>query len=144
VYSVINLTIFSCFIIQNILDVLVDDKTGKIWVDSKDMTTSEDVYALGDCATNRPGDTAVSFQAGTVLSQRLFTFNGQPELVMDYDQPIPKFLMTPVEYACIGLSEEAAVAEHGKLSIEVYYSRFKSLQSRFASSRYSAYCIHRI
>jgi pyruvate/2-oxoglutarate dehydrogenase complex dihydrolipoamide dehydrogenase (E3) component len=98
------------------------------------MTSSEDIFAIGDCASNRPSDTAVSYLAGLTLSKRLFRAPKYDE-GMDYEQVVPKFLMTPVEYGCIGLSEEAAVKEYGEPNIQTYCSRFTPVQFQFYKNR---------
>jgi len=111
-------------------DVLLDERTSKIWVDSRDMTTAEDIFAIGDCASGRPSGTPLAYQAGITLSKRLFEGSSS---VIDYNQTLPKFLLTPVEYACIGLSEEAAYIEHGEPRVQVYHSRFQPLQYQLSN-----------
>lgn len=114
-------------------EVLIEDDTHKIWVDSQDMTTTEDVFALGDCASQRLSTPStlinfngVAYQAGLNLSKRLY--HGHIDS-MEYDQVLPRFLLTyPHSYACVGLSEEDAVIEHGETNIDVYHSRSIPLQ----------------
>lgn len=106
-------------------DILTDETTHKIWVDSQDMTTTEDIFALGDCASKRPSDTPVAYLAGVNLSKRLYQGS---ESTMEYDQVTPKFLLTPVQYSSVGLSEEASIHEYGEAAIEIYHSRFQPLQ----------------
>jgi pyruvate/2-oxoglutarate dehydrogenase complex dihydrolipoamide dehydrogenase (E3) component len=110
----------------------VDEITQKIWVDSQDMTTAFDVYALGDCAKNGGSDSAVCYRAGVKLGGRLYQQErgggGETSSLEVDDQFIPVFLMTPVQYSCVGLSEEGAVKEYGESSVETYHSRFQPPQ----------------
>jgi thioredoxin reductase (NADPH) len=41
---------------------------------------------------------------------------------------IPTTVFTPLEYGCIGLAEEDAVAQYGEDDIEVYHSNFVPLE----------------
>lgn len=43
---------------------------------------------------------------------------------MDYDN-VATTVFTPMEYACVGLSEEAATARHGADNIEIYHAFYK-------------------
>ncbi|XP_035706983.1 thioredoxin reductase 1, cytoplasmic-like [Folsomia candida] len=125
-------------------EVLIEDDTHKIWVDSQDMTTTEDVFALGDCASQRLSTPStlinfngVAYQAGLNLSKRLY--HGHIDS-MEYDQVLPRFLLTyPHSYACVGLSEEDAVIEHGETNIDVYHSRSIPLQYQLGN-RYKTVC----
>ena len=45
----------------------------------------------------------------------------------DY-QHIPTTVFTPVEYGCVGLSEEAAVQRYGQHDVEVYHQFFTPLE----------------
>lgn len=45
----------------------------------------------------------------------------------DYDK-IPTTIFTPLEYGCIGLTEEKAVAKYGEDNIQVYHSNFVPLE----------------
>ena len=46
---------------------------------------------------------------------------------MDY-QGVPTTVYTPLEYGCVGLTEEEAIAAHGESEIEVYHSYYKPLE----------------
>lgn len=46
---------------------------------------------------------------------------------MDYSN-VPTTVFTPLEYGCVGLSEEEAVARHGQEQIEVYHAYYKPLE----------------
>ncbi|XP_058672418.1 thioredoxin reductase 2, mitochondrial isoform X2 [Ammospiza caudacuta] len=41
---------------------------------------------------------------------------------------VPTTVFTPLEYGCVGLSEEAAVQHHGSDNIEVYHAYYKPLE----------------
>jgi thioredoxin reductase (NADPH) len=46
---------------------------------------------------------------------------------MDYNN-IATTVFTPIEYGCIGLSEEDAIKKYGEENIEVYHTHFKPLE----------------
>uniref|UniRef100_A0A096LP96 Thioredoxin reductase 2 n=1 Tax=Homo sapiens TaxID=9606 RepID=A0A096LP96_HUMAN len=72
----------------------------------------------------RPELTPIAIMAGRLLVQRLF--GGSSDL-MDYDN-VPTTVFTPLEYGCVGLSEEEAVARHGQEHVEVYHAHYKPLE----------------
>uniref|UniRef100_A0A8D2JW04 Thioredoxin reductase 2 n=1 Tax=Theropithecus gelada TaxID=9565 RepID=A0A8D2JW04_THEGE len=41
---------------------------------------------------------------------------------------VPTTVFTPLEYGCVGLSEEEAVARHGQEHVEVYHAHYKPLE----------------
>jgi len=45
----------------------------------------------------------------------------------DYDN-IPTTIFTPLEYGCIGLTEEKAIAKYGQDDIQVYHTNFRPLE----------------
>ena len=45
----------------------------------------------------------------------------------DYEN-VPTTVFTPMEYGCVGLSEEDAIAKYGDENIEVYHSNFQALE----------------
>jgi len=45
----------------------------------------------------------------------------------DYDN-VPTTIFTPLEYGCIGLTEEQALSQYGQDDIEVYHSNFFPLE----------------
>lgn len=58
---------------------------------------------------------------------------------MDYAD-VATTIYTPIEYGCIGLSEEKAIAKFGKDAIKVYRSNFKPLEWNFKNNDYYKYC----
>ncbi|ELW64714.1 Thioredoxin reductase 2, mitochondrial [Tupaia chinensis] len=84
--------------------VNTNPESQKILVDAREATSVPHVYAIGDVA------------------ERLF---GQSTDLMDYDN-VPTTVFTPLEYGCVGLSEEEAVARHGQE--HVYHAYYKPLE----------------
>lgn len=89
-----------------------------------EQTNVENVYAIGDVLYGRPELTPVAIQAGRLLAQRLY--GGSTEQ-MDYTN-IATTIFTPLEYGCIGLSEEAAIETYGEDGIEVYHTKYTPLE----------------
>lgn len=73
------------------------------------------VNMLLQCHQEKPELTPVAVQAGKLLAARLF--NGA-KAKMDYEN-VATTVFTPLEYACVGLSEEAAIKKYGADKIEV-------------------------
>jgi len=104
--------------------VALNPKTGKIPADDGESTNVPHIFALGDILDTRQELTPVAIKAGRRLAQRLF--NGG-KLKMDYNT-VPTTVFTPLEYTCIGMSEEQAVAAYGADNVEVYVSYLKPLE----------------
>ncbi|CAK6440282.1 unnamed protein product [Pipistrellus nathusii] len=104
--------------------VNTNPKSKKILVDAREATSVPHIYAIGDTAEGRPELTPTAIMAGRLLAQRLC---GQSKDLMDYDN-VPTTVFTPLEYGCVGLSEEAAVARHGADHVEVYHAYYKPLE----------------
>ncbi|XP_077016478.1 thioredoxin reductase 2, mitochondrial isoform X3 [Tamandua tetradactyla] len=104
--------------------VLLSPDSQKVLVDARDATSVPHIYAIGDVAEGRPELTPTAIMAGRLLAQRLF--GGSSDL-MDYDN-VPTTVFTPLEYGCVGLSEEEAVARHGQEHVEVYHAHYKPLE----------------
>lgn len=104
--------------------VEINPENQKILVDARDATSVPHIYAIGDVAEGRPELTPTAIMAGKLLAQRLF--GGSSDL-MDYSN-VPTTVFTPLEYGCVGLSEEEAVARHGQEQIEVYHAYYKPLE----------------
>ncbi|XP_075220211.1 thioredoxin reductase 1 isoform X2 [Lycorma delicatula] len=100
--------------------VKYDQVTGKI--DAVDEQTNvPHIYAVGDVLLNKPELTPVAVHAGKLLARRIF---GGGQLTMDYDN-IATTVFTPLEYGCVGLSEERAILNYGEENIEVYHAFYK-------------------
>ncbi|XP_075754445.1 thioredoxin reductase 2, mitochondrial isoform X2 [Pelodiscus sinensis] len=104
--------------------VKINSETGKIIVDPKEATSVPHIYAIGDITEGRPELTPTAIAAGKLLAQRLF---GHSSELMDYDN-VPTTVFTPLEYGCVGLSEEKAVEQYGLDNIEVYHAYYKPLE----------------
>lgn len=66
----------------------------------------------------------MAIQAGETLARRLF--GGSTEAV-DYDN-VSTTVFTPMEYGCIGLSEEEAIARLGEANVEVFHTNYTPLE----------------
>lgn len=98
---------------------------GKIVTDNHDRTTVDNIFAIGDVANTGAGElTPVAIKAGRLLARRLY---GGSKMHMDYHN-IPTTIFTPLEYGCVGYSEDDAIAKFGKDNLEVYHSFFMPLE----------------
>ncbi|NXL97225.1 TRXR2 reductase, partial [Tyrannus savana] len=104
--------------------VKTNSETGKIIVDASEATSVPHIYAIGDITEGRPELTPTAIAAGKLLAQRLC---GHSSELMDYDS-VPTTVFTPLEYGCVGLSEEAAVQRHGADNVEVFHAYYKPLE----------------
>ncbi|XP_043924633.1 thioredoxin reductase 2, mitochondrial [Protopterus annectens] len=104
--------------------VQMNPDTGKIVVSHDEASSVPHIYAIGDIAEGRPELTPTAIKAGKLLAHRLFS--GSTEL-MDYDN-VPTTVFTPLEYGCVGFSEEEAIRRHGSDNIEVYHAYYKPLE----------------
>ena len=76
--------------------------------------------------------TPVAIQAGRLLARRLFGAPGGKQ--MDY-RMVPTTVFTPIEYGCVGYTEEGAVAEFGAENLEVFHQYYQPLEWRLVKSR---------
>ncbi|KAL4714016.1 hypothetical protein ACJJTC_008370 [Scirpophaga incertulas] len=93
---------------------------GKI-VAATEQTNVPHVFAVGDVLKGRPELTPVAIHAGRLLARRVFASGTQH---MDYEN-VATTVFTPLEYGCVGLSEEAALQRYGADDIEVYHAYYK-------------------
>lgn len=111
---------------MNLETVGVQHKEGKIIV--KDSQTSvENIYAIGDVCYGSPELTPVAIREAELLVERLYE-GGTESLDPTH---IATTIFTPLEYACIGNSEEAARQRFGATAVEVYHMSFKPLEWNF-------------
>lgn len=96
-------------------------KDDKIPVDEAEQTNVENIYAVGDIIQGRPELTPVAIHAGRLLARRLFGGSTQN---MDYTE-VATTVFSPLEYACVGLSEEAAIQKFGEENVEVFHGFYK-------------------
>lgn len=89
---------------------VISDK-GKI-IAEREQTNVPHIYAVGDVLEARPELTPVAILAGRLLARRVFSnVVGARDLHMDYEN-VATTVFTPLEYGCVGLSEEAATARY--------------------------------
>ncbi|XP_072443870.1 thioredoxin reductase 2, tandem duplicate 2 isoform X1 [Chiloscyllium punctatum] len=108
--------------------VQINPETGKIIVGANEETSVSHIYAIGDLAEGRPELTPTAIKAGKLLAHRLF---GNSTELMNYDN-VATTVFTPLEYGCVGLSEEEAVQQYGEDNIEVYHAYYKPLEFTIA------------
>ncbi|KAM4615715.1 thioredoxin reductase 2, tandem duplicate 2 [Polymixia lowei] len=104
--------------------VRLNEETGKVLVGADESSSVPNIYAFGDIAEGRPELTPTAIKAGKLLARRLA---GQSTVLMNYDN-VATTVFTPLEYGCVGLSEEEAEKRHGKDAIEVYHAFYKPLE----------------
>ncbi|KAL6430935.1 hypothetical protein ACFW04_007016 [Cataglyphis niger] len=86
-----------------------------------EQTNVPNIYAVGDVLHEKPELTPVAISAGKLLARRLF---GNSTEQMDYIN-VATTVFSPLEYGCVGLSEEAAIMLHGEEEIEIYHAYYK-------------------
>lgn len=99
-------------------------KNGKLLVSDTEQTNIPNIYAIGDIVDGIPELTPVAIQQGTLLAKRLY---GKSTIKMDFSN-IATTVYTPIEYGCIGLSEEEASTKYGADNILVYYKNVNVLE----------------
>lgn len=104
---------------------------GKIIVDEKDQSNVDNIFAIGDCADGRPELTPTAVMAGKLLSKRLIKNETK---LMDYSY-VATTVFTPLEYGCVGLSQEDAELKFGKNNLKTYHSEFTPLEWNFDQER---------
>lgn len=97
---------------------------GRILVNESDQTSVDHIYAVGSVQHGRPSSSGLSVHAGTLLARRLY--RGE-NIQCDYTN-VPTVVLTPLEYAVCGLSEEEAASAFGEGSVEVYHSYYWPLE----------------
>lgn len=105
--------------------VKMNPKTGKVAVDAYDCTSTPNIFAIGDAVDTRQELTPVAIKSGERLADRLF--GGKPEHKMDYNE-VPTTVFTPLEYGCVGMSEELAAETFGSKKLEIYHSYLRPLE----------------
>jgi thioredoxin reductase (NADPH) len=112
---------------------------GKIPV-RDEQTNVPHIYAIGDIVDGEALEppsaltelTPVAIQAGRLLARRLYGATGGKQ--MDY-RMVPTTVFTPIEYGCVGYTEEGAVAEFGAENLEVFHQYYQPLEWRLVKSR---------
>lgn len=104
--------------------VMLNPKNGKVICSDDEQTNVPHIYAIGDILDGKLELTPVAIQAGRLLAQRLF---GEEKRLTDYTN-VPTTVFTPLEYGCIGLSEEDAIAKYGNDDVDVYHTFLTPLE----------------
>lgn len=117
-------------------NVGIKHEGGKIVTDKDNKTTCDNIFAIGDVAKNNPELTPVAIREGLFLVDRLYSGGNK---YLNYDH-IPTTIFTPLEYSCMGLSEEKAFARLGEENVEVYHTAFKPLEWNFLKTRKDNLC----
>jgi len=115
------------------VNVITNPKNRKI-VTKFEQSSCPSIYAVGDVMDGCPELTPVAIQAGVVLARRLF---GGSKERMDYVN-ICTTVFTPIEYSCVGLSEEDAIEMYGNDGIEVYHREFLPLEWSLSQMRHDS------
>jgi len=103
--------------------VTLDKQTGKIRCD-REQTNVANIFAIGDIVYGAPELTPIAIQAGKLLARRLFA---NAKNWMDYHQ-VPTTVFTPVEYACVGYSEEEAEDVFDAENLEIWHAKNNPLE----------------
>jgi thioredoxin reductase (NADPH) len=103
--------------------VKVNPNNGKIPC-LDEVTNVPHIFAVGDVLDTRQELTPVAIKAGINLVNRIFS---GVVIKMNYDL-VPTTVFTPIEYGCVGMSEELAVETFGDENVEIYQSYFKPLE----------------
>jgi thioredoxin reductase (NADPH) len=90
----------------NLPAVGVELKWDRVIVNEHHQTTADNIFAIGDIIVNSPELTPVAIREGLFLAEYLYN-NGKK--TVNYDV-IATTIFTPLEYSCIGFSEEKAIA----------------------------------
>ncbi|KJE89892.1 glutathione reductase [Capsaspora owczarzaki ATCC 30864] len=117
------------------------DKDGLIKVDEFQNTTHEGIHAVGDVASHWQL-TPVAIAAGRRLSERLFA--GKTDLKLEYEN-IASVVFSHPALGTVGLSEEDAIAKHGKDNLKIYSATFTnmyhSMTTRKTKTRVKLVCL---
>lgn len=114
------------------IGVKIDAVNRKI-IGENEQSSVPNIYAIGDCLKDKPELTPVAIKAGKLLAQRMF---GNSKIQMDYNN-VPTTVFTPLEYGCVGLSEEVAIDLYKKDRIEIYHAFYKPLESAITEAETS-------
>lgn len=109
---------------------------GYIKVNKHDQSSVQNIFAIGDIAEGNLELTPVAIKQGKYLAHRLF---GKQEQFLNL-KFVATAVFTPLEYGCVGLSEEAAMKAFGEEDVEVYHTNFKPLEWNFLQSHDNSTC----
>ncbi|CAB9504796.1 Glutathione reductase, chloroplastic (Fragment) [Seminavis robusta] len=109
----------------------INPKNKKILGKLEQSVSAPNIYAVGDVLEGSPELTPVAIQAGIALARRLFGGSKEP---MDYIN-VCTTVFTPIEYSCVGYSEDDAIEKFGLDNIEVYHREFLPLEWSISHGR---------
>ena len=112
------------------------ESNGKIRASDTEETNVPGIYAIGDVLYGKLELTPVAIKAGKLLAYRLF---GGATEKMDYVN-VPTTVFTPLEYGCVGYSEEDAKLKFGAENISTYHTEFKPLEWAYNKGRPEGDC----
>lgn len=100
-----------------------------------EQTSTPNIYVIGDVMEGCPELTPVAIKAGQLLARRLFSSCGPvAKEPMDYKN-VCTAVFTPIEYSCVGYSEEDAYDTFGKDNVQVYHKSFIPLEWTLSEGR---------
>lgn len=102
---------------------------GNIETDEFDSTAAKGVYAIGD-SNGKLMLASVAVAAGRRLAMRLFA--GKSDSKLDYTA-LPCTIFTHPAMVKCGLTEEEAIAKHGKDKVKVYKKQFNQVRYALAT-----------
>lgn len=104
---------------------------GKIIATDDDKTTVDNIFAIGDVVAGRLELTPTAIMAGKLLASRLFN-KGTRTMSYKY---VATTVFTPIEYGCVGYSEEDARKHFGADNIVAFGSVYKPLEWNLNENR---------
>ncbi|CAD8131219.1 unnamed protein product [Paramecium sonneborni] len=139
VYDTVLLAIGRSADTQNLgleqVGVQTNKESGKIIANESDLTSVPNIFAIGDCVQGRLELTPTAIMCGKRLIKRLYSNGNQ---VMEYSD-VSTTVFTPLEYGCVGYSEEAAVKKFGRENLKIFTSEFTPLFWNFANRKGTCY-----
>ncbi|KAK6645274.1 hypothetical protein RUM43_001550 [Polyplax serrata] len=113
------------------IGVEINPDDGKILTGSNDMTAVQNIYAVGEAVFSRPRGNEIFEVTGKLLGKRLFFDKTE---TMDYTM-LPYVLITPIEYAFIGISEDGALHRFGTDCIDVLQGTFTPIELEISKKK---------
>lgn len=99
--------------------LIPEPESGKLICPSGETTRVPNIHVIGDARAGNLELTPVAIKQGKLLADRLLN-NATKQ--MDYSL-IPTTIFTPLEYSCVGLTEEQALEEIGGDRLDIYHMR---------------------
>ena len=94
--------------------------SGKIICPTGETTRIPTIHVIGDARYGNLELTPVAIKQGKLLADRLFDNSTKQ---MDYSL-IPTTIFTPLEYSCVGMTEEQALQEIGGDRVDIYHMKY--------------------